>query len=66
MCVHIYIYVCVYIFYQFRSFRTVVLNLWVMTPLGAQTPLSEGLPITICISYTYIKIHNSSKFTVMK
>ena len=37
----------------------VVLNLWVMTPLGVSDQIS-------CILDIYIMIHNSSKITVMK
>jgi len=42
----------------------VVLNLWLVAPLGGGTTLSQGSPKTICISDIYITIHKSSKITV--
>jgi len=44
----------------------VVLNLWVMTPLGDRTPFHRVSPRPAENTDVYIMIHNSSKVTVMK
>lgn len=51
---------------SFYCLRTVVPNLWVMTPLAVEPTLLQGLPKTICISDVYITIWSSNKIIVMK
>ena len=47
--------------------RTLVLNLWVMIPLGGSNdPFTGATSQMSYISDIYIMIHNSSKITVMK
>jgi hypothetical protein len=43
-----------------------VLNLWVLTSHGGQTPLLQGSPKTMENTDVYITIHDSSKITVVK
>ena len=47
-------------------FNLLVLNLWVMTPLGIKWPFHRGHLRPSCRPFIYIMIHNSSKSTVMK
>ena len=49
-----------------ENFRSVVLNLLVVTPFGSRTTLSQGSPKTIYISDIYTTIHHNSKITAMK
>lgn len=49
-----------------RTFRTVVLNLWVETPLGIEWPFHRSQPRLLENTGVYITIHNRGKITVMK